>query len=153
MVIRSAGIGGCVAPDGSIDYRFHISVVALQNLVGVISLLGQILTAPLAQALAGDGGAVAEFGGQRLYKSGPTEVIVEQFIHKPGNIVKIASAIDEILVIGGGTGDVEIIAPAAVEFGVYPVQRKGNNGQDICPEGAFVPGGVDFAGGNVLYIV
>ena len=44
----AAGIGGGNAPDGSVIDDFHVSVVAAQNLRGIVALLRQILTAPLA---------------------------------------------------------------------------------------------------------
>ena len=148
-----AGIGGGVAPDGGVGYDLHIPVITAENLGGVVALQRQILAAPLAETLAGDGGAVAEFGSQGLYKAGPAEVVVEQFIHDPGDVVKEAAAVDEKLVIGGGIGDIEIIAPAAVEFRINSVQGKGNDGENIGPEGTFLPGGVDFAGGYVFDVV
>ena len=113
----------------------------------------QILAAPLAQALAGDGGAVTEFGGQRLYKAGAAEIVVEQLIHQPGDIGKVAAPVDEKLVVGGGICDIKIVPPAAVKFRVHTVQGEGYDGEDVGAQSGLLPGGVNFAGRYVFHIV
>ena len=67
--------------------------------------------------------------------------------------VEGAASVDIALIIGRGGGDVEGIAPAAVVIQIDTVQREGYNGQDIGPQGAHLPGGIDLAGGDVLHIV
>ena len=148
-----AGIGAGIPPDGSVGHDLHVAVVASQDPYIVIPLAGQVLTAPLAQSFAGDGGAVAEFRRQRLHKTGTAEIVVEEFVHDAAHIIKNTASIDEILVVCGGIGDVEIIAPAPVEFRIHPVQGEGDDGQNIGPEGIFLPGGIDLAGGHVFDIV
>ena len=113
----------------------------------------QILAAPLAQALAGDGGAVTEFGGQRLYKAGAAEIVVEQLIHQPGDIGKVAAPVDEKLVVGGGIGDIKIVPPAAVKFRVHTVQGEGYDGEDVGAQSGLFPCGVNFAGRYVFHVV
>ena len=111
------------------------------------------LAAPLAEAFAGDGSAVAEFGRQGLYKSGAAEIAVKKLVSQFRHIGEKAAALYKELVVGSGAGDVEIIAPAPVKFSIHPVQSKGYDGQNVGPEGAFFPSGVDFRGGHILYIV
>ena len=72
-------------------------------------MLGKLLAAPLAQSLAGDGGAVAIFGSQRLHKAGAADVVVEQGVNQLGDVGKKASPVDKGLVIGGIVGDVKVI--------------------------------------------
>ena len=148
-----SGIGAGDAHHRCIGDDFNISVIASQDLGRIITLPCQILAAPLAETLAGDGGSVTKLGSQRLHKSRPPEIIVEQFLGKTGHIFKITPALDKKLVIGRGAGDVKIIATAAVKLRVYPVEGKGNNGQNVGPESAFLPSGINFAGSYVFYII
>ena len=150
---RCAGIGGCIFFYRRVIDDFHIAVVIPKNLGGVIALLRQLLTAPLAQALAGHGGAVAVFCSQGLHEARAAQIVVEHLLRQAGDVCKIASTINKVLVVGRIVGDVKIIPPAAVKLGVNPVQGKGNNGQDVGPEGTFIPGGVDFTGSHILDIV
>ena len=78
---------------------------------------------------------------------------VEQFIHDADNGAEVAAAVDKGLIVSGGAGDVEIVAPAPVEFRVHPVQGKGNDGQNVGRQGAFLPGGVNFAGRHVFDVI
>ena len=149
-----AGIGVFNIADGGVGNQLDIvAVIVAQNVHGAHALAGQLLAAPLGQAVAGDGGAVAEFGGQGLYKALPADVGGEQFVYQVIHIFKGAPALDEFLVVDGGGGDVEIVSPAGVVFGVDPVEGKGDLGQDVGPEGGLRPGGVDLAGGHVFDVV
>ena len=139
--------------NGGIGDNFNVPIIAFQNLNGVVALLGKLLAAPLAQPLTGDGGAVAIFGSQRLHEAGAANVAVEQLVNQPGDIGKKASPVDKGLVIGSIVGDVKVIAPAAVKLGVYPVQGEGHNGENICPQRTFVPGGVYFAGSHIFNVI
>ena len=150
---RDARVGGGVVLYGRVGDDLHIPIVGTEDFHGVVALLGKILAAPLAESFAGDGGAVAEFGGQRLHKARPAQIAVKQVIHQPCHIGKEAAALYKKLIVGRGAGNVKIIAPAAVELRIYPVQGKGHNGQDVCPQGAFLPGGVNLRGGHVFHIV
>ena len=150
---RCAGIGGGIFFDRRIIDDFHIAVVIPEDLGGVVALLRQLLAAPLAQALTGHGGAVAVFCSQGLHEARPAQIVVEHFLRQTGDVCEIASAVNKILVIGRIVGDVKIISPAAVKLGVNPVQGEGNNGQDVCPEGTFIPGGIDLTGSHILDIV
>ena len=88
----------------------------------------KILTSPLTEAFTGDGGAVAEFRSQRFHESGSPQIIVKQFIHQTGYIFEVASPVYKILIVSGAVGDVKIIAAAAVELGIDPVQGKRHDG-------------------------
>ena len=114
---------------------------------------GKILAAPLAQPFAGDGGAIAEFGGQRLYEARSTQIIVEKLINDSGNIVEEAASVDEELIVSCAAGNVEVIATAAVKLRIHPVQGKRDNGVDVGPQGCFVPSGVDLAGSDILEVI
>ena len=150
---RGAGVEGGDAPDGGVVHNLHIAIVTAQNPDGVVPLPRQILAAPLAQALAGDGGAVAEFGSQRLHKAGTAKIVVEQLIHQPGDVGKVAAPVDEKLVVGGGVGDIKAVPPAAVKLRVHPVQGEGDDGEDVGTQSGLLPGGVNFAGRYVFHIV
>lgn len=150
---RPAAVGGNNALDRGVGDNLHVAIVAAQNLGGVVALLGEVLAAPLAEALAGHRGAVAEFGRQGLHESGAAEVAVEKIVRQPGDVFEVTAAVDEKLVVGGGIGDVKIVAPTPVELGVHPVEGKGDDGQNVGPEGALLPGGIDLAGSYVFDIV
>lgn len=53
-----ARIGWGRGADGGVGDNFYISVVAVENFRGAVPLSGKILTAPLAETVTGDGGAV-----------------------------------------------------------------------------------------------
>ena len=92
---RVARVGRGDVLNGRIGDNFHISVIAAKNLDVGVSLHRQILAAPLAQSLAGDGGSIAEFCSQRFHKAGPSQIVVEQRIHQPGDIGEVAAPIDK----------------------------------------------------------
>ena len=149
-----ARIGAAQILNGGILYQLDVlPVVIPQDLHRPIALLGQVLAAPLGEAVAGAGGAVAELGRQGLYKVSAADVVVKSLIHRPADVLKDVPAADELLVVGGGGGDVEVIAPAGVELCVDPVQGKGDDGQDIGLDGRRLPGGVDLTGGHIFHIV
>ena len=107
----------------------------------------------MAEPVAGNGGAVAEFGCQRLHKTGTPQIAAEQFVHQLRYIFKITAPFHKGLIDGRGIGDVKIIAAASVVFGVDTVQGKGNDRQDIGAQGAFRPRRINLAGGDVFDIV
>ena len=149
-----AGIGVLEALDRGLHYQLDVvSVVPPQDGHAVQPLLGQLLTAPLGQPVAGDGGAVAELGGQRLHKALTADIVVEDIVHQSVDIVKDVAAFDELLVRGGGGGDLEGIAAADVVFGVDPVQGEGDLRQNIGAERRELPGGIDLAGGYIFDVV
>ena len=130
-----------------------VPVVVPQDLHGAVALLGQLLAAPLGEPGAGGGGAVAEFSGQGLHKALSADVVGEHLIHGPADVLKDVPVPDKLLVIGGGGGDLKVIAPAGIELGVHPVQSKGSDGQDVGLDGRRLPGGIDLAGGHIFHIV
>ena len=148
------GVGVLDVLNGSAGDDLQVlAIVAPEDLYRVVPLLGQVLAAPLGQAVAGGGGAVAEAGRQGLGKARAAEVVGKQGVHQLAHPVEDVPPLDELLVIGGGGGDVEVVALAGVKLGVHPVQGKGDLGQDVGPEGRDVPGGIDLAGGHVLDVV
>ena len=148
------GVGVLNISDGSVGHQLNvIAVVMAQDVHSPHALPGQRLAAPLGKAVAGDGGSIAELSGQRLHKALPANVGGEQFIHQIVYIFKGAAALDKLLVVHGGAGNIEVIAPAGVVFRVYPVKSKGNLGQDVGAEGGLRPGGVYLTGGHVFDVV
>src|SRR5699024_1321951 len=116
---RIAGVGVADALDRGVGHQLNvIAVVGAQDGHIVRPLFRHGLAAPLGQPVAGDGGAVAEFGGQRLYKADAPYVGVEHLIHQLADIFKDVTALDKFLVVGGGGGDSEGVAPAGIELGV-----------------------------------
>ena len=103
--------------------------------------------------VAAQSGYTPTYFSKRFHETRPSEKIVEQFIHKPGNVFKETPSVDKGLVVGGVVGDIKIIPAAAVEFRVHPVQGIGDNGQSVGPEGAFFPGWIDFTGSHIFYII
>ena len=148
-----SGVGSRRVLDRGIVNDLYIAIVASQDLDRAVALLSQILAAPLAETLTGHRGSVAEFSCQGLHDPLAADVIVEQFIHQLGDIIKEASAVDKKLIIGSRAGDVKIITPAAVELGINPVQGKRDNGQYVGPKRAFLPGRIDLTGRYVFNIV
>ena len=149
-----AGIGILDVLHRGVDHQLDVgAVVVFQNLHGGVTILGQGFAAPLGQAVALGGGAVAEPGGQRLHIALAADVVVKQLIHQLADAVKEVPPLDELLVIGGGGGDVEVVAPAGVVLRVNPVQGEGHLSQDVGPQGGVVPGGVNLAGGYVFDVV
>ena len=148
-----AGIALLGTTDRGIGDDLHVTVVIAQNLGGVQPLLGQLLTAPLTEPRAGHGGAIAEFRRQGLHKAGAAQVVVEELIDDPGDIVKVAPPVDEILIVGRGAGDVEGIPPAAVKLRIHPVQGKADDSEDVRPQCRRLPGGVNFGRGHIFHIV
>ena len=149
-----AGVGGLHVLNRRVHHQLYVvAVVVAQNLHGVVALLGQLLAAPLGQAVAGAGGAVAELGRKGLHKAGPADVVVKNLVHDLGDIFKNIPALDKFLVIGRGGCDLKVIAPAGVELGIDPVQGKGDDRQYVGPDGGWLPGGVYLAGGHVFHII
>ena len=64
--------------------------------------------------------------GQGFHKALPPDVGVEQLIHQFVHVFKGTAAFDKLLIVYGRSGDVEVIAPAGVVFGVYPVEGEGD---------------------------
>ena len=62
-------------------------------------------------------------------------------------------ALDILLVISCAVCDVKIIASAGVILQIDFVECKGDLRQDIGADGFFLPGGIDFAGGNVFNLI
>ena len=149
-----AGVGFSDALYGSVGDDFDVvAVIELENFKGIETLLGQCLGAPLAEAVAGGGGTVAELGSQRLHGALTPDVAAQHLVHQLGDVFKVAPAADKGLIPGGGVGDVEVIAPAGVVLSVDSVEGVGHDSQNVGPQSAFVPGGVDFAGCHIFDIV
>src|SRR5699024_9419808 len=151
---RGAGIGLGDSRHWGLGDDFNVVAgVKAKDLHGIKSLLRQGFRASLTPAVAGGGGAVAEFGRQGLHGARAADVASHHLVHQAGDVLEVAPAVDEGLIPGGGVGDIEVVAPAAVELGVDPVEGVGHDGQDVGAQGALVPGGVDLAGGHVFHIV
>ena len=150
----AAGIGLAQGAHRGILHQLDAGpVVVAQNLHGAVALEGQLLAAPLGQAVTFGCGAVAELGGQGLHKARPADIVVENLIHHLADILKNIPPPDKLLVIGRGGGDLKIIAPAGVKLGIHPVEGKGNDSQYVGLNGRGLPGGIDLAGGHIFDIL
>ena len=125
------------------------AVVVFQDLKRCFALLCQRDRAPLLQARTGDGLAVAVFGVIGIDRSGLPEIGIEDVVRQPDHDIEHGPPVDVILVVAGGVGDVEAVAPAGVPLGVDAVQRQRDLAVDVRPQGALRPGRVDFAGRHV----
>ena len=149
-----AGVGVGEVLNGGVHHQLDVvPIVVAQDLHGICPLLGQLLAAPLGQAVAGGGGAVAELGGQGLHKALAADIVVKNLVHHLADVLKDVTSPNKFLVVLGGGGDLKIIAPAGVKFRIYSVQGEGDDGQYIGPDGGGLPGGVYLAGGHVFHIV
>ena len=74
--------------------------------------------------LAGGCRAVAVFGVVRLGAALAAQIFVEQLIDQPADVFKDVAAAHIVLVELRAVGDVEIVAAAAVPFGVDAVERQ-----------------------------
>ena len=149
-----AGVRRQIGPRGGVpDDADIVAVELLQNLIGYQPLFRQIHSPPLAQAVAGDGGAVAILGEQGLYGPLTHHIVVENLIDNLADVFKNLPTMDVLLVILGGRGDIEVIPPAPVPLRIDPVQGKGNLRQNVGPEGRVGPGGKDFAGRHIFYVI
>ena len=150
---RSSGVGAADTHDRSIVHDLDIvAIIVSQDGDGVGALLCHGLAAPLGETVAGGGGAVAKFGCQGLHKAGAPYVGIEDLIHHLADVLKNVAPFDEFLVVGRAGGDVEGVAAAGVIFGIYPVEGKRNDRQDVCPDSRRLPGGIDLAGGHILNV-
>ena len=141
---RRPGIGLHQTLHRRIGHDFDVvAVVGAENIHRVVALLRQVLGPPLAEPLAGDGRPVAEFGSQRLHKAWAAEVVVEDIVHNGVDVLKCIPPVHKGLVVGSGIGDSKVVAPAPVKLRVNPVQGKGNDGKNVGPQGALIPGGID----------
>ena len=150
---RPSGIGGRAVPHRCVVHKVDVlPIVVLQYLVGRPSLLRQLLAAPLRQPPALGAHAIAELGVQRLHVTPADDVVVEHIVHDGVDVLERLLIGGECLIVLGVVGDVEVIAPAAVELRIDPVQRHGYLRQHVGADGALVPCGVYLAGGHALDI-
>ena len=151
---RAARIGGADGPllrgGGKLDIA---AVVIAQDAERRVAVVGQRNGAPLGEPFAGDGGAVAVLGKQRIEHPLPADVLVVDLIHDAADIGKNIAPVHEVLVVVGIIGDIEIVALAGIPFGKNAVLSKGDLRKDIGPQGVFRPGGVDLAGGDVFDVI
>ena len=82
----------------------------------------------------------------------PPYILVENSVHNSADRVINWASLHEILVVSCAVGNVEIVTSASIPFGIDSVQCKRNNRVNICGEGRFRPGGIDFATRHIFYI-
>ncbi len=83
----------------------------------------------------------------------PAHIFIKDLIHDKADGFVDVPPVNKILVVGGIVCYVKEIVAASVPLGVDPIQRKSDNGIDICPHGRTRPCGVNFAAGHILYII
>lgn len=115
-VVAGPGRGDAGYRDSGVD--IHVTAIVVpDDLDGRISFVAKIFGAPLTQAAAGRGTAVAVGGENRLTDTGPGEIVGKNGVDKPVNVGINISSPDPFLVVGGGGGDREVVA-------LVPIPRK-----------------------------
>jgi len=115
----------------------------LQDGQRVASLIGQRDGAPLLHAGAGYGFAVAVLGVIGVDGTDAAYVGVEDVVGNAAHHLEDVAAMDVVLVVAGGAGDLKIVAFAAVPFSIYAVQRQADLSVDVGPQGLLRPGGTN----------
>ena len=141
---RCAGIafGNGLNVVGAYDLNV-VAVVILQDGQRVASLIGQRDGAPLLHAGAGYGFAVAVLGVIGVDGTDAAYVGVEDVVGNAAHHLEDVAAMDVVLVVAGGAGDLKIVAFAAVPFSIYAVQRQADLSVDVGPQGLLRPGGAN----------
>ena len=104
-------------------------------------VVGKRHRAPLLEPRAGDRLAVAVFGVIGVHGAALAQIGVENVIGDAHHHIEHGAAVDVILVVAGGVGDVEGVALAGVPFGVDAVQRQRDLAVDVGPQGLLRPRG------------
>lgn len=102
---------------------------------------------------AGDGGAVAELGGQRLDKSLAADVVIKNLVYDLTDILENVAAPDKLLIVSSGRCDLKVITPTGIELRIDPVEGERDNGQHVGLNGGGLPGGIDLTGGHILDVI
>ena len=118
------------------------AVVVAQDLQSAAPVVGQRDGAPLLEPRAGDRLAVAVFGVIGVHGAGLPQVGVENVIGDAHHHIEHGAAVDVILVVAGGVGDVEGVALAGVPLGIDTVQCQRDLAVDVGPQGLLRPRGV-----------
>ena len=118
-----------------------------------IALIGQSDSSPLRQALACGGGAITERSKVRRDLPLSAHILIENSIYNPADRTINRTSIYESLVISRAVSYIETVSPVSIPLRINPVQSEGDNCINICPQGSFRPGGVNFAAGYVFYII
>ena len=105
------------------------------------SLIGQRDGPPLLEAGAGDGFSVAVLGIVGVHGAGLADIGVEDVVRQPHHDVEHRPAMDVVLVVAGGVGDVETVALAGVPLGVDTVESQRDLAVDVGPQGLLGPRG------------
>ena len=141
---RGAGItfgdGGDV---GGADKLDVVAIVVFEDGQGVAALLGQGDGAPLLESRAGDGLAVAVLGIVGVDSACLADISAEDLVGELDHHVKHGAAVDVILIVAGGIGDVDGITPAGIPFGVDAVERQRDLAVDVGPQGLLGPGNTE----------
>ena len=111
----------------------------MQYLKGGKSSVGKLDRAPLRKSLTGYLNAVAICGEQRLDGAVAHDVVCEYLVYYAADVFKIISARNEGLVVGGGVGDIEIVAAVAVKFRINSVERERDLSVNVGANGVFWP--------------
>ena len=68
-------------------------------------------------------------------------------------VLKNVPPVYVVLVVAGGVGDIEVIAPRAVVFGIDAVESIGDLGIHVGSYGLLGPGGIYLAGRDIKNVV
>ena len=117
------------------------AVVVFEDAQCAAALIGQRDRPPLLEAGAGDGFSVAIFSVVGVHGAGLADIGVEDVVRQPHHDVEHRPAMDVVLVVAGGVGDVETVALAGVPLGVDAVESQRDLAVDVGPQGLLGPRG------------
>lgn len=117
------------------------AVVVFEDAQCIAALIGQRDRPPLLEAGAGDGFSVAVLGVVGVHGAGLADIGVEDVVRQPHHDIEHRPAMDVVLVVAGGVGDVETVALAGVPLGVDAVESQRDLAVDVGPQGLLGPRG------------
>ena len=117
------------------------AVIVLEDAQGIAALICQRDRAPLLEPRAGDGLSVTVFGVVGIHGAGLADVGVEDIIRQLYHHIEHSAAMDVILIVAGGIGDIEGVALTGIPLGVNTVERQRDLAVDVGPQGLLRPRG------------
>ncbi len=101
---------------GGVDIHV-ISIIITDDFYRCVALIAQIFAAPLGETIAGHTVSITVRGKNRLAHTRSRQVVREDAVHDAADILINISAVNPLLVVGGGGRDREVVA-------LVPVLRK-----------------------------
>ena len=129
------------------------AVIVLEDAQGIAALICQRDRAPLLEPRAGNGLSVTVFGVVGIHGAGLADVGVEDIIRQLYHHIEHSAAMDVILIVAGGIGDIEGVALTGIPLGVNTVERQRDLAVDVRFQRFNGPSGVDLAGSHIGDII